>query len=220
MAGTEVKPNDLLLNITGGSIGRCCCVPDQLGEANVSQHVAIIRPVLGGLSPFMHRLVLSPYFQAFVFGEQTGAGRGGLPKNRMDRIPVALPLAEQSRIVAKVDELIALCDRLEAAQKERESRRDRLVSASLARLNQPADLASFREHVRFHLRHLPQMTTRSGHIERTRQAVLETSPSEDYLLGERKTNGPPRTSSNILPGAGRHSTGKQHPEAQRPARVR
>ena len=64
----------------------------------------------------MHCLILSPYFQAFISDEQTGAGRGGLPKNKMDRIPVALPpLAEQNRIVARVDELMTCCDQLEAS---------------------------------------------------------------------------------------------------------
>lgn len=86
MKGTRVLPGDLLLNITGGSIGRCCRVPINFGEANVSQHVAIIRPAIGEMAAFLHRLVLSPYFQAFIFGEQTGAGRGGLPKNRMDKM--------------------------------------------------------------------------------------------------------------------------------------
>ena len=116
MSGTAIETSDLLLNITGGSIGRCCLVPDGLGEANISQHVAIIRTATNGPQQFMHCLVLSPYFQDFISNEQTGAGRGGLPKNKMDRIPVPLPpLAEQHRIVAKVDGLMALCDRLEAA---------------------------------------------------------------------------------------------------------
>ena len=116
MSGTAIETSDLLLNITGGSIGRCCLVPDGLGEANISQHVAIIRTAINGPQHFMRCVVLSPYFQDFISNEQTGAGRGGLPKNKMDRIPVPLPpLAEQHRIVAKVDGLMALCDRLEAA---------------------------------------------------------------------------------------------------------
>jgi type I restriction enzyme S subunit len=82
------------------------------------------------------------------------------------------PLPEQRRIVAKVDELMALCDRLEAAQKERESWRDRLVAASLHRLNQPADPAAFRDHARFHLHHLPRTTTRPEHIKKLRETIL------------------------------------------------
>ena len=132
MTGTAVRPRDLLLNITGGSMGRCCRVPEQFNEANVSQHVAIIRPTISEMSDFLHRLVLSPCFQAFIFDEQTGAGRGGLPKRKMDRIAVAVPpLAEQHRIVAKVDELMALCDRLEASLAAGNDARRRLLDALL-----------------------------------------------------------------------------------------
>jgi type I restriction enzyme, S subunit len=140
MAGTLVKPNDLLLNITGGSLGRCCLVPGTFREANVSQHVAIIRVVIDGVQTFLHRLVLSPYFQSLIVGEQTGAGRGGLPKNRMDQLPVALPpLAEQRRIVAKLDALMVLCDRLEASLVSISDTRRRLLEALLAEALAPAD---------------------------------------------------------------------------------
>ena len=79
MAGTAVRARDLLLNITGGSMGRCCRVPDDFTEANVSQHVAIIRPAVSEMADYLHKLVLSSHFQAFIFRKQTGAGRGGLP---------------------------------------------------------------------------------------------------------------------------------------------
>ena len=132
MAGTVVAARDLLLNITGGSMGRCCRVPDDFAEANVSQHVAIIRPAVSEMADYLHKLVLSPYFQAFIFRKQTGAGRGGLPKNKMDRIAVAVPpLPEQHRIVAKVDALMARCDRLEEARVVREGTRDRLLDSLL-----------------------------------------------------------------------------------------
>jgi type I restriction enzyme, S subunit len=172
MAGTHVLPGDLLFNITGGSIGRCCRVPNGFGDANVSQHVAIIRPAVKQMGGFLHHLILSPYFQAFVFDEQTGAGRGGLPKNRMDRIPVAVPpLAEQHRIVAKVNELMALCDRLEAARAKREVTRDRFTVASLARLS-AADPDTFRDDARFALDALPALTDRADQIKQLRQAIL------------------------------------------------
>jgi type I restriction enzyme, S subunit len=174
MNGTVVRPNDLLLNITGGSIGRCCLVPASFSEANISQHVAIIRVAFDGLQAFLHLLILSPYFQSFIFAEQTGAGRGGLPKNRMDKIPVALPpLGEQQRIVAKVNDLMALCDQLESARSNREMLRDRLATASLARLDAPdPDPAIFADHVQFALGSLQAITTRSDQIKQLRQTIL------------------------------------------------
>ena len=175
MARTTVRPKDLLLNITGGSIGRCCRIPDGFAEANVSQHVAIIRVAIDGVQDFVHRFILSSYFQACVWGEQTGAGRGGLPKGRMDRIPVALPpIAEQRRIVAKVDELMALCDQWEIARKEREARRDRLTAASLARLN-ASDIEQelFASHTRFTLDNFSVFSADQHQIKHLRRTVLD-----------------------------------------------
>lgn len=171
MSGTRVQPADLLLNITGGSMGRCCRVPDAFSEANVSQHVAIIRCAFPEMADFLHALVRSPYFQGFIFGEQTGAGRGGLPKNRMDRIVVALPpLAEQHRIVAKVEALMALLDRLEAARTAREGTRTRLTAATLSRLTEAeADTPTA---ARFALQTLPALTTREDQIKTLRQTIL------------------------------------------------
>jgi len=97
----------------------------------------------------------------------------GLNRNEVYVLPVAVPpLAEQYRIVAKVDELMALCDRLEAAQAERESQRDLLVVSSLNRLNNGADSDAFRDHARFYFKHLPRLTTRPEQIQQLRQTIL------------------------------------------------
>ncbi|MEX2498923.1 MAG: restriction endonuclease subunit S [Wenzhouxiangellaceae bacterium] len=174
MIGTGVLSGDLLLNITGGSIGRCAQVPEDFGDANVSQHVAIIRPAIRGLERYLHNLILAPYFQSHILSSQTGAGRGGLPKYRMDTIPVALPpLPEQHRIVAKLDELMALLDRLESTRTKRETTRDRLTTASLTRLTAPDTTEEdFPGHARFALENLEELISRPEQIKVLRQTIL------------------------------------------------
>ncbi len=83
------------------------------------------------------------------------------------------PLAEQHRIVAKVDELMGLCDRLETARTEREATRDRMATASLIRLNDPdPDPEVFRNHAAFALENLTPLTTRRDQIKALRQTIL------------------------------------------------
>ena len=98
----------------------------------------------------------------------------GLSRADVYDLPLSVPpLAEQHRIVAKVDELMALCDRLEAARTEREATRDRMAAASLIRLNAPdPDPAIFRNHAAFALENLVPLTTRRDQIKALRQTIL------------------------------------------------
>ena len=65
MIGTEVVANDLLLNITGGSLGRCAVVPRDFDIGNVSQHVCILRTVL--VKPeYLHCFILSSFFSTIL----------------------------------------------------------------------------------------------------------------------------------------------------------
>jgi len=132
MSNTVVQPNDVLLNITGASLGRCTIYPDGLGEANVSQHVTIIRPTDAPTSFYLHLCLLSPYIQELVWGRQVGMAREGLSKKVLELFEIPLPpLAEQKRIVAKVDQLMNLCDELETRLNQSKKDSEMLMQAVL-----------------------------------------------------------------------------------------
>ena len=102
MIGTEVLPNDLLLNITGGSLGRCAIVPNKVDRGNVSQHVCILRPVIIK-AEYLHIFILSSFFATTM--KITGSGREGLPKYNLEKMLLPLPpLEEQTRIIKELNQ--------------------------------------------------------------------------------------------------------------------
>lgn len=148
-------------NLTGG-----------IGSGTTELHV--VRPLLVS-QDYILIFLKSPCFIEAGTSKMTGtAGQKRVPSDYFASSPFPLPpLAEQHRIVAKVDELMSLCDQLEAATVERERCRDSLVTASLQRLSQPSeDEEAFSEHVCFALSILPRVTSRAAHVKQLRQAIL------------------------------------------------
>lgn len=135
--------------------------------------------VLNGLGLVLPRYLWialrSPFMVNQVETKMRGQAYPAISDSDFSLLPLPLPpLTEQHRIVSNVDELMALCERLEAAQAERESRRDRLMVATLQRLSQPVDedATMARVNTRFYLRHLPRLTTRPEQIQQLRETVL------------------------------------------------
>lgn len=115
MSGTHVCPYDILLNITGASLGRCTIVPADLKQANVSQHVTIIRSIGEVSRDYLHLAILSPYIQKLIWGRQVGMAREGLSKKVLEMFEFPIPPKnEQLRIVEKTNELLTVCDQLKA----------------------------------------------------------------------------------------------------------
>ena len=115
MGSTIVHANDLLLNITGGSIGRCAVVPSNFGEGNVSQHVCIIRPLIIS-SDYLHLYILSDLFWKSM--KLTGSGREGLPKYNLEKMSLPVPpLGEQHRIVDALKEYNTILTVIEDSSK-------------------------------------------------------------------------------------------------------
>jgi type I restriction enzyme S subunit len=146
--------------------------------------------ILCAVFPFDEQLIsarfLFEYLTAFkeelLVSKMIGTANVTLTLGKIADVPV--PIVAPA-VQKRVDELMALCDQLEAAQQERERRRDRLAAASLQRLNQPAadtPPETQREHARFHLHHLPHLTTRPEHIKAMRQTIFNLAVHGELVM--------------------------------------
>lgn len=168
-----LRDGDLLWNSTGtGTIGRIIRLDGLPEQLVCDSHVTVVRCL--GVNPEYVRIWLR---SDHVYGTIEGRAAGStnqieLTAQMATGQVVPLPsLAEQQRIVAKVDELMALCDQLEAARAEREVTRDTFTLSTLAKLNTP-DPQTFADDARFALANLAPLTTRPDQITQLRHTVL------------------------------------------------
>ena len=104
---STVMPMDILLNITGGSIGRCALIPDDFTKGSINQHILIIRMIDPRLRFYIHACICSPFIQKYIRGNTVGDKDGfsaGRCKNMLIPLP---PYAEQIRIIEKIREAIS-----------------------------------------------------------------------------------------------------------------
>ncbi|MEG0381426.1 MAG: restriction endonuclease subunit S, partial [Kurthia sp.] len=126
MSTSKVHSGDILLNITGGSIGRSCLVPPNFTEANVNQHVCIIR-VRDHLNEFLALVIKADLIQAQIRLIQTGGNREGLNFEQIAKFIFMLPPPEEQKLIisfldhetAKIDTLIAKQEKLIELLKEK-----------------------------------------------------------------------------------------------------
>lgn len=171
------RQGQLLLTVKGSGVGKTttCDIP----EVAISRQLMALTAI-GWSKEYLSLITLE---LADSLQRQARSLIPGIAREDVEDYVFALPpLAEQHRIVAKVDELMALCDRLEAARAQRETTRDRLTTATLARLNtsespaspdnDAAKASSFQSDARFALKILPALTARPDQIKQLRQTIL------------------------------------------------
>jgi type I restriction enzyme S subunit len=188
------KVGDILIAMYGATIGKLAI----LGETAVTnQAVCGCTPFAGIFNRYLFMFLLSQ--REYFLSQSEGGAQPNISKVKIINFGFPLPpLAEQYRIVAKVDELMKLCDELEATQAKRERRRDRLVTSTLHSINnddsdsEASERLPLEDSARFYFNHLPRLTTRPEHIQQLLQTILNLAVrgglvpqnSEDEPAGE------------------------------------
>ena len=103
---TELKEDDVLLNITGASIGRTAIATKEIEGGNVNQHVCIIRANSKVNPKFLCNYIQTKKIQNYIQSLQTGGSREGLNFEQIRSFPISLPnIAEQNKIAQLLDKL-------------------------------------------------------------------------------------------------------------------
>jgi type I restriction enzyme S subunit len=111
LKAVEVRARDVLLNITGASIGRVSLAPMAMDGARVNQHVCIVRPIEALDPSYLRWYLASPQTQDFILNIQSGATRQALTKEKILDFDVPLPpLDQQKRIVAEIEKQFSRLD--------------------------------------------------------------------------------------------------------------
>ena len=115
LKGVEIQENDVLFNITGASIARCCVVPTDALPARVNQHVSILRLKQDVLPRFLSYILNSPKHQRELLeiGE-AGSTRQALTKTDLENHVICYPnIDSQTKLLYTLDSLKSKVDKLQ-----------------------------------------------------------------------------------------------------------
>ncbi|WP_172591588.1 restriction endonuclease subunit S [Shewanella xiamenensis] len=136
LARSVLYPGDVVMNIVGPPLGKIAIIPDSYPEWNCNQAITFFRPILSALNAYIYTyLIAGTFLDSIELIGTAGQDNISVTKSRSIVLPTP-PLAEQVRIVAKVDELMAICDqlkqRLSDSQQTQLKLTDALVDGALA----------------------------------------------------------------------------------------
>lgn len=185
-----LRPADIVMSMANSRdlVGKVALVTDMpVNRASFGGFLGVIRPLL--VEPrFVMTLLRTPSARrALIDGASQTTNIANISLAKLRPLPVAVPpLAEQRRIVAKVDEMMALCDRLEARQQNAEAAHTKLVQALLDSLTQARDADDFRASWQRLAGQFEAIFTTSISVDALRRSILHLA-ADGRLVSEGAT---------------------------------
>jgi type I restriction enzyme S subunit len=130
---TKLEENDLLLSITG-EVGNLGLIPPNFGDAYINQHTCLLRFMPVCRNRYFPELMRSPLARVQFDAPQRGIKNSFRLGDVGEMIISIPPLPEQRRIVAKVDQLMSLCDTLEQQIDAAAGKQAKLLNAVMAQI--------------------------------------------------------------------------------------
>lgn len=169
----RLEENNILMAMTGGTVGKSLLVQALPEPMVVNQRVATIKLIQGINSTYINSLIRSELIQS-VINEAKNSTNDNISMKSVKNFLIPLPpFAEQKRIVAKVDELMLLCDQLEQQTEASIEAHATLVEVLLATLTDSADADELAQNWARIAEHFDSLFTTEQSIEALKQTVLQ-----------------------------------------------
>lgn len=172
-----IQPHDIVMSMANSRelVGKVAIIDVELTQkTSFGGFLGVLRPVF--IEPrFVMALLRTPHARsALIDSSSQTTNIANVSLAKLKPLPFAIPpLPEQHRIVAKVDELMALCDRLEAEQAEAKNAHTQLVQALLDSLTQASDATDFATNWQRLAEHFHILFTTESSIDALKQTLLQ-----------------------------------------------
>ncbi len=169
-----IGEGDIMIARTGGTIGKTYLAKDVSVRAVFASYLIRAKALDPALSPYLQAYFGSDIYWHQLYANSAGTGQPNVNATALKSLKVPLPpLAEQRRIVAKVDELMALCDALERESADAMAAHQALVEALLATLVTSADAAELATNWARLEQHFDTLFATEASIDALKQTILD-----------------------------------------------
>lgn len=170
----ELKDGDIVIARTGGTIGKSYIVSGLTHSAVFASYLIRIGRLDAIFPNFTKVFLGSQFYWKQLYANSMGTGQPNVNGTALKGLLIPLaPMEEQHRIVAKVDELMTLCDRMEAQQADSESAHAQLVQVLLDSLTQTSDATDFATNWQRLAEHFHSLFTTEPSIDALKQTLLQ-----------------------------------------------
>ncbi|OBU27970.1 type I restriction endonuclease subunit S [Photobacterium kishitanii] len=170
---SSLYPGDVIMNIVGPPLGKVAIISNDYPEWNCNQAITFFRPIEPSLNTYIYTyLRAGTFLRTIDLIGTAGQDNISVTKSRSILLPTP-PLEEQHRIVAKVDELMALCDQLEQQTEASIEAHQLLVSTLLNTLTHSVDADELMENWARISDHFDTLFTTEESIDQLKQTILQ-----------------------------------------------
>ncbi|MCX7129618.1 restriction endonuclease subunit S [Aeromonas sp.] len=172
LSGGKFNDGDILFCLRG-SLGKCAVVKN-FGVGAIASSLVILRPYLPSITDYIMLVINSPITSRNISKFNNGTAQPNLSAADLSKFGLPLPpLVEQLRIVAKVDELMALCDQLEQCSEAQLAAHQTLVETLLATLTDFCDADELAQNWARLSTHFDTLFTTEASIDALKQTILQ-----------------------------------------------